>query len=92
MRYSYDAGLLDLGRQKIVPFGELLDELLEMLRPDAEALDCVAEIEGLREILKRGTSAHRPLGIYEAALRDGATEQEALRAVTRWLIEETACF
>jgi glutamate---cysteine ligase / carboxylate-amine ligase len=92
MRYSYDAGLLDLGRQKIVPFGELLDELLEMLRPDAEALDCVAEIEGLREILKRGTSAHRQIGIYEAALRDGATEQEALRSVTRWLVEETACF
>ena len=92
MRYSYDAGLLDLGRQKIVPFGELLDELLEMLRVDAQALDCVSELEGLRDIVKRGTSAHRQLAVYEAALRDGATEQEALRAVTRWLVEETACF
>jgi glutamate---cysteine ligase / carboxylate-amine ligase len=92
MRYSYDAGLLDLGRQKIVPFGELLDELLEMLRVDAEALDCVSELEGLRDIVKRGTSAHRQLAVYESELRDGATEQEALRAVTRWLVEETACF
>jgi len=89
MRYSYDSGLLDLGRQRIVPFAELLEELIALVREDAEALDCVAEIEGLREIVARGTSAHRQIDAYTRALQSGATEEEALRAVVRWLIEET---
>jgi carboxylate-amine ligase len=90
MRYSYDSGLLDLGRQRIVPFAELLEELIALVREDAEALDCVAEIEGLREIVARGTSAHRQIDAYTRALQSGATEEEALRVVVRWLIEETA--
>jgi carboxylate-amine ligase len=92
VRYSYDAGLLDLGRQRVVPFGELLEEVIELVREDAEALGCVAEIEGLREILARGTSAHRQLQAYEQARRAGATEHEALVAVVDWLIAETADF
>jgi carboxylate-amine ligase len=90
MRYSYDAGLLDLGRQRIVPFPELVEEIIELVREDADALGCLAEVEGLRDILDRGTSAHRQLRVYEAALRDGATEHEALTAVVDWLVEETA--
>jgi glutamate---cysteine ligase / carboxylate-amine ligase len=90
MRYSYDAGLLDLGRQRIVPFAELLDEIVSLLHDDAVALGCVAELEGLREIQVRGTSAHRQLRTYEDALRDGASAQEALERVVDWLVEETA--
>jgi len=90
MRYSYDAGLLDLGRQRIVPFGELLDEIIELVREDAEVLGCVAEIEALRDTVQRGTSAHRQLRVYEEALRAGAAEHEALVAVVDWLVEETA--
>jgi glutamate---cysteine ligase / carboxylate-amine ligase len=90
MRYSFDAGLLDLGRQRIVPFSDLVEELIELVREDALALGCVAEIEGLREILARGTSAHRQLRTYEQALQAGATESEALVAVVDWLIAETA--
>jgi carboxylate-amine ligase len=90
MRYSYDAGLLDLGRQRIVPYAELLEELIALVREDAEALGCVAEVERLREILGRGTSAHRQLALYEQAVRSGASEPEALRSVVDWLVEETA--
>ena len=90
MRYSFDAGLLDLGRQCIVPFGELLEEMIDLVREDALALECTAEIEGLRETFARGTSAHRQLAVYEAALRAGATEPEALKAVVDWLLAETA--
>ena len=79
MRYSFDAGLLDLGRQRIVPFAELLEELIELVREDAQALGCVAEIEGLREILARGTSAHRQLAdVRDCALQTGANDDEAL--------------
>jgi carboxylate-amine ligase len=90
MRYSYDAGLLDLGQQRIVPFAELLEELIALVREDAEALGCTAEVERLREIAARGTSAHRQLRIYDQALSEGATPQEALGAVVSWLVEETA--
>jgi glutamate---cysteine ligase / carboxylate-amine ligase len=90
MRYSFDAGLLDLGKKRIVPFAELLEELIELVRDDAEALGCVAEIEGLRSILMRGTSAHRQIAVYEAAVASGAPDEDALRAVVDWLIEETA--
>jgi carboxylate-amine ligase len=90
MRYSYDAGLLDLGRQRIVPFAELIEEIIELLREDAIELGCLAEIEGLREILERGTSAHRQLRIYERALQSGADEKEAFNAVVDWLVAETA--
>jgi len=90
MRYSYDAGLLDLGQQRIVPFAELLEELLALVREDAEALGCTAEVERLREIASRGTSAHRQLRIYDQALSEGATTQEALGSVVSWLVEETA--
>jgi carboxylate-amine ligase len=90
MRYSHDAGLLDLGQQRIVPYSELLEELIALVREDAEALGCVAEIDRLREILARGTSAHRQLAVYDEAIRGGTAEAEALRAVVDWLVEETA--
>jgi carboxylate-amine ligase len=90
MRYSFDGGLLDLGSKQIVPFAGLLEELIEVVREDAEALDCVAEVEGLREIVEHGTSAHRQIAVYEAALASGATEEDALRGVVDWLVEQTA--
>jgi len=90
MRYSFDAGLLDLGQQRIVPFAELLEELIVLVREDAEALGCVAEIEHLREILVRGTSAHRQRQVYDHAIAGGASDGDALRAVVDWLVAETA--
>lgn len=90
MRYSFDEQLLDLARGELVPFSELLEELITLLREDAEALGCVREIEHAREIVARGTSAHRQTGIYEDARRHGASEREALEAVVDWLVRETA--
>jgi carboxylate-amine ligase len=90
MRYSFDSGLLDLGRQQIRPYAELLEELIELVRDDAEALDCRAEIDALRRITGRGTSAHRQLAVYEQARRDGASDSAALHAVVDWLVAETA--
>lgn len=88
-RYGFDRGLVDFGRGEIVPYEELLEEMFELVRPDAEMFDCVAEVQHAREILKRGTSAHRQVGIYQQALDGGADEQTALRAVENWLIDET---
>lgn len=89
MRYSCDEGLVDFGKGRVIPHGEMLDELLALIHEDAERMDCVREIESARDILKRGTSAHRQVAVYKEALNNGAANQEALNAVVDFLIEET---
>lgn len=88
-RYGFDKGLVDFGKGAIVDYPDLLEEIIELVQEDAERLDCVAEIANARDILKRGTSAHRQVAVYEAAKTAGASEAEALNAVVDWLIEET---
>jgi carboxylate-amine ligase len=89
-RYGADGYLVDFGRGMRVPFGELVEEIVDLVREDAERLDCVAEVERAREIVSRGTSAHRQLSIYREALAAGASHREALNGVVDWLIAETA--
>jgi carboxylate-amine ligase len=88
-RYGFDAGLVDFGKGCIVPYADLLEEMLELIREDAEYLGCQAEVGHAREILRRGSSAHRQLRVYADALAAGADQQEALRAVVDRLIQET---
>ena len=88
-RYGFDEGLVDFGRGEIVPYADLLDEMLGLVREDAEHFGCVAELENARGILARGTSAHRQVALYEQGLEDGETGWEALARVVDWLIEET---
>ena len=88
-RYGFDEGLIDAEAGRIVAFEEMLDRLLAGIVDDAEALDCVAEVENARDILARGTSAHRQLAVYRQALADGHDRQEALARIVDWLIEET---
>lgn len=90
MRYGIDDRLMDLAKGELVPFPDLLDELLELTAEDAEALDCTAELAHTREILARGTSAHRQIDIYTRARKSGASPEEALREIVEFLIEETA--
>ena len=88
-RYGISGELMDFGKGVLVPFPDLLEELIEMVMPDAEALNCVAEIEHTRTICQRGTSADRQLAVYRGALEEGATEDEALKAVVDALIVDT---
>lgn len=88
-RYGLTQGLVDFGKGQIVAYDELLEEILELVMPDAVALGCVADVEHARQIVERGTSGQRQLDIYEKARLDGADDPEACRAVVDWLIEET---
>ena len=90
MRYSFDEGLLDLAKGELASFADLLEEMLDLVREDAEAMGCTADIAHTRTILKRGTSAHRQVKVFDDARAHGATEREALVAVVDWLIRETA--
>jgi len=90
MRYSFDEGLIDLAKGAVVPFEELLNELLGLVAEDAEALGCTDEVNSLQHIVQRGTSAHRQLKKYELERAAGASEEEALKAVVGKLIKDTA--
>jgi len=88
-RYGLDSGLVDFGQGRIVPYSDLLEEIIELTREDAAHFGCTAEVERARDILTRGTSAHRQVAIYQEALENGATGWEALHKVVDWLAEET---
>ncbi|MEJ2273941.1 MAG: carboxylate-amine ligase [Woeseiaceae bacterium] len=90
MRYSFDEGLIDLARGRVVSFSELLDELCSLISEDAKALGCEAEIKGVHDILMRGTSAHRQLKDYELERASGASKEDALKSVVDTLIADTA--
>jgi carboxylate-amine ligase len=90
MRYSFDEGLIDFAKGEIVPFDELLDEILDLTYEDARALGCEAEVASVRDILSRGTSAHRQLKAHELSTAAGSSREEALVAVVDTLVADTA--
>jgi carboxylate-amine ligase len=88
-RYGIDEGLIDFGRGEIVPYADLLEELLALVEEDADFFGCAAEVVRTRDIVARGTSAHGQLKVYDEAIGKGATAREALEAVVDWLAAET---
>ena len=71
------------------PFRDLVDELLVLVREDAEALGCTAEIEHARAIVARGTSADRQVACFDRLVAEGASREEALKRLVDHLIAET---
>lgn len=88
-RYGIDEGLIDFGKGEVVPCADLIEELIDLTKEDAEALDCVDELLHSRHILTTGTSAHRQLATFAAAMDAGRTRPEALRSVVDTLVDET---
>jgi carboxylate-amine ligase len=90
MRYSFDEGLIDFAKGKIVPFDQLIDDILELTYEDARALGCEKEVASVRDILSRGTSAHRQLKAHELSIAAGNSQEDALKAVVDTLVNDTA--
>ncbi len=88
-RYGLDGSLMDYGAGELVPFADLIEELLDMVAEDSEALNCVSQLAHVRDIVKNGASAHRQLEVYKQTKADGKTHEEALDAVVDMLVEET---
>ena len=65
-RFGVTGQLVDFGLGRMVDYSDLLEELIELVREDAERLNCVAEVEHAREIVRRGTSAQRQLAVFAA--------------------------
>ena len=89
MRYSFDKGLIDLGRGDVIPCPQLYEELLELIGEDAEALGCEAQVEHVRRILSRGTSAHRQLALFRQLRDEGLAKELVGPRIVQHLIAET---
>jgi carboxylate-amine ligase len=88
-RHGVSGELIDFGRGESVPFGDLVEELIEMLAEEADALGCSAELAHIRTIAAEGTSADRQLTVFDGALAQGLDEETALRCVVDHLVAET---
>ncbi len=89
MRNGVEAEMGDFGKRRLAAFPDLIDELVELVRPFAEDLGCIKEVEHARTIARRGTSSDEQLRIYNEALAKGQSDHDAQIAVVDWLIEET---
>jgi carboxylate-amine ligase len=88
-RWGIEGQLADYGRRTLVPFPDLLEEVIALVGEEAERLGCRTEVERAREIVRRGTSADRQCSIYKAAVAQGAMPEEGRRRVVDWLLQET---
>lgn len=76
-----EAELIDFGKEKSVPYKDLLEELLQFIDDVVDDLDCRKEVEYARTILKNGSGADRQLKVYE--------KTGDLRKVVDYMIFET---
>ncbi len=81
-RHGLDAELLDHPSGDRRAVRESVEELLETLAPDARALGCDRELEGVRDLLRAGNGAQRQQIVFEAN-RD-------LRELMREIVEHTS--
>jgi carboxylate-amine ligase len=87
MRYGYDEGLVDFASARIMNIEEWLPKLVDMIREDARELGCENELNQILTIPGKGTSAHKQIATYNAAIRSGKDNRQALCEVVDELIE-----
>jgi glutamate---cysteine ligase / carboxylate-amine ligase len=80
-RYGLDGRLIDFGKRTEVPMRDLALELLAFVDDVADELGSRKALDYVHTIVKEGTSADRQLQVYR--------ETGDLRAVVRWLVDET---
>jgi glutamate---cysteine ligase / carboxylate-amine ligase len=88
-RHGIHGAFIDASTRTVRPLSEVLAEMLAMVMPDAVALNCVAEIETVHDILTFGTSADQQIALATDAKGRGLTNEEALRGVVDWLAATT---
>lgn len=88
-RYGVEEGLIDFGRSELIAMPQLMDELIDLVGVQADALGSTGYVARVKDIVASGTSADRQRGVYENAIADGADRREALTEVVDHLIAET---
>ena len=80
--------LVDHGKAQLVPFADLVEELLDLVLEDANELGCEREVLRIREIVSSGNSADRQRRAFSNVRDAGASVPDALRTVCRQLSDE----
>ena len=70
-RYGSTGSLMDFGQRRLVPFSELVEEMIALLMPDAEEIGCVEELRHVRRIVMDGTSRATAVGLRAGAQQWG---------------------
>lgn len=76
-----DAHLIDFGKEKSVPYKDLLKELLDFIDDVVDELGSRKEVEYAWEIIERGTGADRQLKVFE--------KTKNIKNVVDYMIAET---
>ncbi len=88
-RFGVNSNLIDFGKGTSVPFGELVEELINLVAEDAAWFGCEAEVAHARQVVLDGTSADRQIAVYDRSIAAGKSAESALRGVVDHLIAET---
>jgi carboxylate-amine ligase len=88
-RYGVHGTFVDIGGNGAISVAEMLEQVLEDVERDAEALNCHREVNHCRSIVGGGTSADAQLAVFEEAQGRSDNRDRALRAVTDWIAEAT---
>jgi carboxylate-amine ligase len=88
-RYGVAATFVDPFRRQPVNATDWLNEVLDFIDQDIDALGHREEINRLKKIIKNGSSANRQIAIYENARAKGRQRLSALKDVVDWAAAET---
>ncbi len=79
-RYGLNGQIITKGGEERHPLREEIEKLLEILKPVAVSLHCAEELEGVRDILKIGSSSSRQRRVF--------AETQSLKGVVEALVIE----
>jgi carboxylate-amine ligase len=88
-RYGIAAIFVDPFARAPLTMREWLDQVLDFIEGDIDALGCGVEIARLSGILDQGTSADRQIDIFTKAKAAGRQRLTALKDVIDWVTAET---
>jgi len=88
-RYGVHGTFVDISGNGAITVAEMLEQVIEDVERDAQALGCLKEVQHCLGIVGSGTSADAQLSVYEQAQGRSEDRTVALRAVTDWIAEAT---
>ena len=83
-RYGIAATFIDPFSRSPLTVREWLDQVLDFIAEDIEALGCAADIKHLDDIIADGTSADRQIDIFTKAKAAGRKRLTAIKEVIDW--------
>lgn len=88
-RYGIHGTFVDPGGNGAITVAGMLEQAIEHVTRDAEALGCLDEVLHCRAIVGDGTSADAQLAVFAQATERTENRGAALRAVTDWIATAT---